>query len=80
MISVGSVVQVHPDPPIKPGLGAIAQLGERLLCKQEVTGSIPVGSTRAGLVDDREKIEMLERKDPWEKSKRLADLIGRGCA
>ena len=27
-------------------LGAIAQLGERLLCKQEVTGSIPVGSTR----------------------------------
>ena len=26
-------------------LGAIAQLGERLLCKQEVTGSIPVGST-----------------------------------
>ena len=62
------------------GPGAIAQLGERLLCKQEVTGSIPVGSTRAGLVDDREKIEMLERKDPWEKSKRLADLIGRGCA
>ena len=28
------------------GSGAIAQLGERLLCKQEVTGSIPVGSTR----------------------------------
>ena len=27
--------------------GAIAQLGERLLCKQEVTGSIPVGSIRA---------------------------------
>ena len=26
--------------------GAVAQLGERLLCKQEVTGSIPVGSTR----------------------------------
>ena len=24
--------------------GAIAQMGERLLCKQEVTGSIPVGS------------------------------------
>ena len=24
--------------------GAVAQLGERLLCKQEVTGSIPVGS------------------------------------
>ena len=27
-------------------LGAIAQLGERLLCKQEVGGSIPPGSTR----------------------------------
>ena len=25
--------------------GAIAQLGERLLCKQEVAGSIPAGST-----------------------------------
>ena len=24
--------------------GAVAQLGERLLCKQEVTGSRPVGS------------------------------------
>src|ERR1700758_1628752 len=33
-------------PPDKLGLqGAIAQMGERLLCKQEVTGSIPVGST-----------------------------------
>jgi hypothetical protein len=27
-------------------LGAIAQLGERLLCKQEVDGSIPSGSIR----------------------------------
>ncbi len=25
--------------------GAIAQLGERLLCTQEVSGSIPLGST-----------------------------------
>ena len=30
--------------PGKPD-GAIAQLGERLLCKQEVVGSIPSGST-----------------------------------
>jgi hypothetical protein len=36
-------VQLLPDPPTNAG--AIAQLGERLLCKQEVTGSIPVGST-----------------------------------
>jgi hypothetical protein len=27
--------------------GAIAQLGERLLCKQEVAGSIPAGSTNS---------------------------------
>src|SRR5687768_15901895 len=31
-------VMVHLD-------GAVAQLGERLLCKQEVIGSIPFGST-----------------------------------
>ena len=36
-------MQLLPDPPTD--VGAIAQLGERLLCKQEVTGSIPVGST-----------------------------------
>ena len=45
------MVRIHPDPPTdtRPApeqSGAIAQLGERLLCKQEVTGSIPVGSTR----------------------------------
>ena len=28
-----------------PNYGAIAQLGERLPCKQEVSGSIPLGST-----------------------------------
>ncbi len=27
-------------------IGAIAQLGERLICIQEVVGSIPSGSTR----------------------------------
>ena len=37
------MVRVHPDP---PNYGAIAQLGERLLCTQEVSGSIPLGSTR----------------------------------
>ena len=31
----------------KSSVGAVAQLGERLLCKQEVTGSIPVSSTRS---------------------------------
>ena len=27
--------------------GAVAQSGERLVCNQEVVGSIPIGSTRA---------------------------------
>ena len=30
--------------------GALAQLGERLICIQEVIGSIPIGSTRNGSV------------------------------
>ncbi len=37
-------VTTHECAPGKPD-GAIAQLGERLLCKQEVVGSIPSGST-----------------------------------
>ena len=36
-------MQLLPDPPTNAG--AIVQLGERLLCKQEVAGSIPAGST-----------------------------------
>ena len=32
-------------PIARPIYGAIAQLGERLLCTQEVSGSIPLGST-----------------------------------
>ena len=31
---------------MRKSFGALAQLGEHLLCKQGVTGSIPVGSTR----------------------------------
>jgi hypothetical protein len=39
-------VQLLPDPPMSETKnGAIAQLGERLVCNQKVTGSIPVGST-----------------------------------
>ena len=32
--------------------GAIAQLGERVLCKHEVVGSIPSGSTRRRIAGD----------------------------
>jgi hypothetical protein len=37
--------------------GAVAQLGERLLCKQEVIGSIPFGSTSFLISRERKKIE-----------------------
>ena len=42
-----SDVQLVPGPPLDPRAnpGAIAQLGERVLCKHEVVGSIPIGST-----------------------------------
>ena len=45
------MVRVLPDPPSPTAFtprvdhGAVAQLGEHLLCKQGVTGSIPVSST-----------------------------------
>ena len=70
-------------------LGAVAQLGERLLCKQEVTGSIPVGSTRADQTSSRraappEPTRLLqeerlhqERSHPWEKEK---EIVGSGLA
>ena len=51
-----SLVRIQVRPPEKPdgrrktadppsALGGLAQLGERLLCTQEVTGSNPVSST-----------------------------------
>ena len=43
------VVQVHPGPPVKLiNQGGLAQLVERLLCKQEVSGSTPLSSTNIG--------------------------------
>jgi hypothetical protein len=43
-------------PRFVPITGAIAQLGERVLCKHEVVGSIPSGSTISNL---RSKLEMV---------------------
>ena len=47
--------------------GAVAQLGERLLCKQEVVGSIPSSSTRfryqnAGIRDQKIRHLSVARK------------------
>ncbi len=63
------VVGSKPTGPTKSSLlrklGDIAQLGERLLCKQEVTGSIPVISTNFSLC---EKLILSEAKDLTHKS------------
>ena len=48
LITQRSVVRVHAGPlDLWPVInyGAVAQLGERLICIQEVAGSIPVSST-----------------------------------
>ena len=43
LISVRSVVRIHLSPPFL--YGGIAQLGERLPCTQEASGSSPLTST-----------------------------------
>ena len=49
------MVRVHPDP---PGFkGGLAQLGEHLLCKQGVVGSIPSSSTNELTIDEAGKRE-----------------------
>lgn len=43
-------------------VGAVAQLGEHLLCKQGVSGSIPLSSTNSLLVSRRAMISFEEVK------------------
>src|ERR1700731_1726069 len=62
--------------------GAIAQLGERLLCKQEVVGSIPSGSTSR--IEARPKKKHLcarRTSGPWPdhvQARALSDIVKRG--
>jgi hypothetical protein len=49
---VRSVVQLHSGPQgcaKIPDYGAVAQLGERVVCNHEVVGSIPISSTSSYL-------------------------------
>ena len=43
-----------------PTFGAVAQLGERLICIQEVVGSIPISSTKVGVDCSAEICGVLE--------------------
>ena len=65
------MVQLHLGPrnfKCVAAIGAIAQLGEHLPCKQEVIGSIPIGSTY---------LILNEVKDPMQKEKSLAVKFSR---
>ena len=92
MISVRSKVQIFPGPPIPGGAlplgmrgtwenrdedGAIAQLGERLLCKQEVVGSIPSGSTRPEIVGRPASKSMCSAVG---SRRRFIDIVKKGYA
>ena len=56
--------------------GAIAQLGERVLCKHEVVGSIPSGSTRWLLKID----ELASFKSSAKTSFRMSFVLTRTVA
>ena len=45
-------------------LGAVAQLGERLICIQEVAGSIPTSSTRAREIGGTGPVAQMARAHP----------------
>ena len=47
-----------------PDIGALAQLGEHLLCKQGVVGSIPTGSTTLVMGDDIGSVAQVVRAHP----------------
>jgi hypothetical protein len=56
-------------------VGAVAQLGERGLCKPEVVGSIPIGSTRAFRVLTSLVFENYIRKEISAAHTRLTSLF-----
>src|SRR5438552_6543441 len=76
-----SVVQLYPGPPLYRG--AVAQLGERLVCNQEATGSIPVSSTSPmlGVNTTAESVFRLEkvawrRTLGWNRSLKVSKFQG----
>ena len=53
MVSVSNWPRYNFGPRSEWPKGAVAQLGERLICTQEVAGSIPTSSTRSGVTGVR---------------------------
>ena len=99
MISVRSEVQILPGPPSSPAdrpsadltltKGAVAQLGEHLLCKQGVVGSNPISSTSARTQSgNSEQISTRQRrarrrqritKQNGDVLPRLINIVNRTC-
>ena len=81
------MVRVHFGPPLlkkrRWRSGGLAQLGERLPCKQEVSGSIPLISTKKEIdwstLETRDFIESLRDKKlkdvPWKLNIVIIDAI-----
>ena len=65
------MVQIHSGLPFAWSYGALAQLGEHLLCKQGVIGSIPIGSTSFSVQENMRG--MFSRKTPKRKRGRRQD-------
>ena len=49
------IIENAADDLLSTNQGAVAQLGEHLLCKQGVSGSIPLSSTKLGFIMDLRK-------------------------
>jgi hypothetical protein len=60
--------------------GAIAQLGERLLCKQEVVGSIPSGSTSLAPPDCEMRPRSKRTGFRCHRGSGLLDIVKKGYA
>ena len=65
-------------------LGDIAQLGERVLCKHEVVGSIPSSSTtlpcHAAAVEGSSGSKSFALTNAYAGGMRISDIVKRECA
>jgi hypothetical protein len=58
--------------------GALAQLGERLLCKQDVIGSIPIGSTI--LFAPPARAQSMNKEHKYSCKGVVSDIVKKGYA
>lgn len=83
LIRARSLVQIQVGPPLSTvpetasECGDVAQSGEHLLCKQEVTGSIPVVSTTRSVVlgGGSEIIRRYPRTSLFERTSEVPEII-----